>query len=126
MRLRLALEDDLNVLRWHHSCTTYAAHPHAASTVAEGPRKLRALELWGCGGADADAVQRALRDRRHRDAGRAGKVDRAAMFGLAGEDWRQEDNVDRMILETAGAHTFYSAQLEKLPDDKKPGQVPGY
>ena len=89
--------------------------------MPEGPRKLRAIELWGCGGADADAVQRALRDRRQRDAGRAGKVDRAAMFGLSsGEDWRSEDNVDRMILETAGAHTFYSSQLEKLPDEGGP------
>ena len=68
-------------------------------------------------------MQRALRDRRMRDAGRAGKVDRAAMFGLSGgDDWRSEDNVDRMILETAGAHTFYSSQLEKLPDQKDPSQ----
>ena len=120
-RLRLTLEDDMNVLRWNHSCTTYAAHPQAQASVKEGARKIRALELWGCGGADADAVQKALRDRRLRDAGRAGKVDRAAMFGLGGGgDWRDEDNVDRMILETAGAHTFYSAQLERLPDEKKP------
>ena len=45
------------------------------------------------------------------------------MFGLAGgDDWRSEDNVDRMILETAGAHTFYSSQLEKLPNAKDPSQ----
>ena len=116
-RLRLGLEDDLNTLRWHHSCTTYAAHPHADLSVKEGTRKVRALELWGCGGADADAVQKALRDRRARDANRAGQVDRAAMFGLGGgEDWRAEDSVDRMILETAGAHTFYSNQLERVED----------
>lgn len=116
-RLRLSLEEDMNVLRWHHSCTTYAAHPEAATTgPAEGPRKVRALELWGCGGADADAVMRALKERRVRDAGRAGKVDRAAMFGMSEGGWRSEDNPDRMILETAGAHTFYSSQLEKIPD----------
>ena len=46
------------------------------------------------------------------------------MFGLGGDsDWRSEDNVDRMILETAGAHTFYSAQLERLPDEKKPVSI---
>jgi hypothetical protein len=117
-RFRLSLEDDMNILRWHRSCTTYAAHPHAEESVTEGPRKVHAIELWGCGGADADAVQRALRERRMRDGARAGKVDRAAMFGLGGgNDWRSEDNVDRMILETAGAHTFYSAQLEKLPEE---------
>ena len=61
---------------------------------------------------------RELRSRRVRDASRAGKVDRGAMFGLGkGNDWRSEDNPDRMILETAGAHTFYSHQLEKLPDE---------
>ena len=80
--------------------------------------QVRALELWGCGGADADKVLRELRSRRVRDASRAGKVDRGAMFGLGkGNDWRSEDNPDRMILETAGAHTFYSHQLEKLPDE---------
>ena len=80
--------------------------------------QVRALELWGCGGADADKVLRELRSRRVRDASRAGKVDRGAMFGLGkGNDWRAEDNPDRMILETAGAHTFYSHQLEKLPDE---------
>ena len=77
---------------------------------------MAAVELWGCGGADAERVLRELRERRHRDAGRAGKVDRAAMFGLGGgAGWRDADNPDQMILETAGAHTFYSAQLDKLP-----------
>lgn len=118
-RLRLSLEEDLNVLRWHHSCTTYSKHDHAAASLPEGPRKVRALELWGCGGADADAVMKALRERRTRDAQRAGKVDRVAMFGGGGGDWRGEDNVDKMILETAGAHTFYSHTLEKLPDGER-------
>ena len=81
---------------------------------------MRALELWGCGGADADAVQEALRARRQRDAGRAGKVDRAAMFGLSSSDWRAEDNPDRLILESAGAHTFYSSQLERV--ENLPGE----
>lgn len=40
------------------------------------------------------------------------------MFGLSGGDWRDEGNPDRMLLEAAGAHTFYSAQLEKLPAEK--------
>ena len=42
-----------------------------------------------------------------------------AMFGGGGGDWRGEGNVDKMILETAGAHTFYSHQLEKLPDGER-------
>ena len=120
VRMRLSLEDDMNALRWHRSCTTYAAHPHPDASPADGARKLRAVELWGCGGADADRVQRELRERRARDAARAGKVDRAAMFGLGGADWRDEDNPDRLILESAGAHTFYSSTLEKLPQ-KEPG-----
>jgi hypothetical protein len=168
-RFRMVLEDDMKVLRWHASDTTYGAHPAPGGAPAEGvrqvraprssfggahasahhgaaspfptgaraalelwggackcsprrglpfPPQVRALELWGCGGADADKVLRELRSRRVRDASRAGKVDRGAMFGLGkGNDWRSEDNPDRMILETAGAHTFYSHQLEKLPDE---------
>jgi TLD len=142
-RFRMVLEDDMKVLRWHASDTTYGAHPAPGGAPAEGVRQVRALrssfggrmqvlttarppvspqvralELWGCGGADADKVLRELRSRRVRDASRAGKVDRGAMFGLGkGNDWRSEDNPDRMILETAGAHTFYSHQLEKLPDE---------
>eukprot|EP00900_Chrysochromulina_parva_P021997 jgi/Chrpa1/4430/Chrysochromulina_OHIO_Genome00007670-RA len=127
-RFRMVLEDDMKVLRWHASDTTYGAHPAPGGAPAEGVRHVRALrssfgavralELWGCGGADADKVLRELRSRRVRDASRAGKVDRGAMFGLGkGNDWRSEDNPDRMILETAGAHTFYSHQLEKLPDE---------
>jgi len=119
-RLRMSLEDDMNSLRWHTSDTTYGAHPVDGAAPADGVRKVRALELWGCGGADADRVAAELRSRRVRDANRAGKVDRGAMFGMGkGGDWRSEENPDRMILETAGAHTFYSAQLEKLPEEKK-------
>ena len=118
VRFRMVLEDDMKVLRWHASDTTYGSHPTPGGAPAEGVRQVRALELWGCGGADADKVLRELRSRRVRDASRAGKVDRGAMFGLGkGNDWRSEDNPDRMILETAGAHTFYSHQLEKLPDE---------
>ena len=117
--MRLSLEDDLNVLRWHHSCTTYARHDSAEQSVGEGSRKVRALELWGCGGADADAVMRALQERRTRDAQRAGKVDRMAMFGGGGGDWRDGENTDAKILELGGAHTFYSHQLEKLPDGER-------
>ena len=73
-----------------------------------------ALEVWGCGGADAEAARLLLKERATRDAARAGKVDRAAMFGGI-KDWRDADNPDKLILETAGAHTFYSDQLEKLP-----------
>ena len=75
------------------------------------------LELYGCGGADADKVQRQLRERRARDAARAGKVDRAAMFGMGKGVLGQEGNQEQFILETAGAHTFYSQQLEKLPQE---------
>ena len=114
-RMRLSFEEDLNTLRWHTSCTTYATHPHDGGSLPEGTRRVVRLELYGCGGADADKVEQQLRDRRARDAARAGKVDRAAMFGIGKGDWRDEDNPDKMILETAGAHTFYSAQLEKLP-----------
>ena len=71
--------------------------------------------MWGCGGADAEAARKLLKERAARDAARAGKVDRAAMFGLGGSDWRDGDNPDKLILESAGAHTFYSDQLEKLP-----------
>ena len=117
-RFRMCIEDDMKALRWHGSDTTYATHAAEHGAPRDGLRQIRALELWGCGGADADKVLQALRERRVRDAGRAGKVDRAAMFGIGkGDDWRAEDNPDRMILETAGAHTFYSAQLEKLPDE---------
>ena len=115
MRLRMSLEDDLNTLRWHNSDTTYAPHPQDGGKLAEGTRRVVALELYGCGGADADRTQAQLRERRTRDAAKAGKVDRAAMFGIGKGDWRDDDNPDKMILETAGAHTFYSAQLEKLP-----------
>ena len=119
LRFRMALEDDLKSLRWHGSDTTYGAHPASGGGPAEGTRRVAALELWGCGGADADKVLEARRARKVRDASRAGKVDRGAMFGMGkGNDWRSEDNPDRMILETAGAHTFYSAQLEKLPEEK--------
>ena len=45
LRFRMSLEDDLNVLRWHHSCTTYAPHAHRDKSVPEGARKVRALEL---------------------------------------------------------------------------------
>jgi len=124
-RLRMSLEDDLNQLRWHRSCTTYAMHPRDDGAPPEGVRRVRAVELWGCGGADADKVQRELRERRVRDGARAGKVDRAAMFGMGGgSDWRDENNPDRLILESAGAHTFYSATLEKLPAEK-PGGAAG-
>ena len=51
------------------------------------------------------------------DAGRAGKVDRVAMFGGGGGDWRSADNPDKAILEAGGAHTFYSSQLERLPPE---------
>ena len=51
---------------------------------------------------------------RARDA----QVDRVAMFGGGGGHWREGDNPDKFILETAGAHTFYSDQLDKLPPDK--------
>ena len=82
----------------------------------EGTRGVLSLELWGCGGASADEVQRTLREQRARDAGRAKVVDRAAMFGITeGIDWHEADNVDKMILEAAGAHTFYSSQLAKDP-----------
>ena len=35
------------------------------------------------------------------------------MFGGI-NDWRDGNNPDKMILEAAGAHTFYSDTLEKL------------
>ena len=114
-RMRLSLEEDLNVLRWHNSCTSYQAHPHPEGKLEEGDRKVVRLELYGCGGADADKVQRELRERRARDAARASKVDRAAMFGMGKGVLGEEGAQDKFILETAGAHTFYSAQLEKLP-----------
>jgi len=116
-RCRMTLEDDLNVLRWTPSCTTYAVHPEAGGGPAEGCRKVQAIELWGCGGADAEKVRAQLQERRHRDAGRAGKVDRVAMFGGGGGDWRSADNPDKAILEAGGAHTFYSSQLERLPPE---------
>ena len=119
LRFRMALEDDLNSLRWHHSCTTYAKHDQSESGPSEGVRRVRALEMWGCGGADAEAVMRALQARRTRDAQRAGKVDRLAMFGGGGGDWRGEENADAAILEIGGAHKFYSHQLEKLPDGSR-------
>ena len=114
--MRLSFEEDLNVLRWHNSCTSYQPHPQEGGRLEEGDRKVVRLELYGCGGADADKVQRELRERRARDAARAGKVDRAAMFGLGKGVLGEEGAQDKFILETAGAHTFYSAQLEKLPE----------
>ena len=88
VRLRLSLEDDLNQLRWHHSCTSFARHPEeGVGDLPEGVRKVLRLELWGCGGADAEAAQQLLKQRRDRDAARAAKVDRVAMFG-GGGDWR--------------------------------------
>ena len=118
VRLRLGLEDDVNQLVWHNSDTSFALHPDAGGALPEGPRRVRQLEVWGCGGADAEAAQRLLKERQARDTARAGKVDRAAMFGGGGGgDWRDGNNPDKMILETAGAHTFYSDRLDKLPPD---------
>ena len=73
-----------------------------------------ALEVWGCGGADAEAARQLLKERAARDTARAAKVDRAVMFGGI-NDWRDGNNPDKMILEAAGAHTFYSDTLEKPP-----------
>ena len=78
-----------------------------------------AHRVWcRCGGADAEAAQKLLQQRKQRDAARAAKVDRAAMFGGI-NDWRDGNNPDKMILEAAGAHTFYSDTLEKLEPSKR-------
>lgn len=114
-RLRLSLEEDLNTLRYHKSCTSYASHPKKQVELREGRRSVQLLEVYGCGGAEADSVQRQLRERRERDAAKAGKVDRAAMFGLGKGVMSEEGEGDKFILESAGTHTFYSSQLEKLP-----------
>lgn len=116
--MRLSFEEDLNKCVFNGSDTSYAAHPHDEGRGDGAARRVVALELWGCGGADAQRVQAELKARRERDSAKAGKVDRAAMFGLGKGDWRDGDNPDKMILETAGAHTFYSHTLEKLPEKK--------
>jgi len=116
-RLRLGFEEDLNLLRWHNSCTSFEAHPNPEGRLKEGVRKVELLELYGCGGAEADMVQRELRERRAKDAAKAGKVDRAAMFGLGKGVLGDEGAQDKFILETAGVHTFYSSQLEPLPQE---------
>ena len=117
-RQRLGFDDDLNQLVWHSADTSFAAHPGGPGDLAEGSRRVVALEVWGCGGADAEAARRLLKERAARDAARAAKVDRAAMFGGI-NDWRDGNNPDKMILEAAGAHTFYSDTLEKLEPSKR-------
>ena len=42
-RFRMVLEDDMKVLRWHASDTTYGAHPAPGGAPAEGVRQVRAL-----------------------------------------------------------------------------------
>ena len=99
---------------------TYASHTHPEGQGDEQLRRVVRLELWGCGGADAQRVQRELKARWKRDAEKAGKIDIAVMFGLkGGGDWHSEENPDTYLLEAAGAHTFYSHTLEKLPAGKK-------
>ena len=110
-RMRLGVTDDLGVATWHNMDTTYLSHPQLAGRLKDGERKVVAIELWGCGGVAAEAAQKALREQRARDAHKAGKVDRAAFFKSSGDDWRG-DNPDKMILEAAGAHTFYSSNLD--------------
>ena len=114
IRQRLGFDDDLNQLVWHSSDTSFAVHPAGPGDLPEGPRRVVALEVWGCGGADAEAARQLLKERAARDTARAAKVDRAVMFGGI-NDWRDGNNPDKMILEAAGAHTFYSDTLEKLP-----------
>ena len=53
-RFRMVLEDDMKVLRWHASDTTYGAHPAPGGAPAEGVRQVRALRS-SFGGAHASA-----------------------------------------------------------------------
>ena len=126
-RFRLALEDDLNTCRYHTSCTTYRAHgggggAAAAGADAEGARRVVGVELWGCGGVEAAEAQRRVRERHARDLGRARHFDTKLMFG-AGPGWKDEAqrdaDVDKFILETAGAHTFYGDRLQDVEEEQR-------
>ena len=63
-----------------------------------------------------------MRERHARDLGRARHFDTKLMFG-AGPGWRDEAqrdaDVDKFILETAGAHTFYGDRLQDVEEEKR-------
>jgi len=108
--LRMSFEKDLHTLHWNNSGLSRDAHPWAAGSLVAGSRSVAVLELYGCGGRDADLVQEERRKVRLSDMEKSVKIDRASGMGALTEQAKQ----DQFILESAGAHTFYSDQLEKL------------
>ena len=119
-RFRLALEDDLNTCRYHTRApptarTAAAAWRRRAPTPRRAPRRRR---------------RAGVRRRRGRRAQRRARAPRATsegaplrhklMFG-AGPGWKaqRDADVDKFILETAGAHTFYGDRLQDVEEEKR-------
>jgi hypothetical protein len=111
---RMSLEDDLNVLRWRDTDTAYARHP--SQILAEAPRTVLALELWGCGGVAADEVQRELQRRRGQDAAKAGSLTLETRRKMA-----EDDHATKFVLEAGGAHTFVGDQMKQSEDREARG-----
>mmetsp|Transcript_5106 Transcript_5106/g.16807 ORF Transcript_5106/g.16807 Transcript_5106/m.16807 type:complete len:474 (+) Transcript_5106:73-1494(+) len=102
---RLRLDDDLSRLSWLHSDTTYA--PHESRRLAEGARRVAAVEVWGCGREQDQAAQLALQRRREADAAKAGSLTLETRKKMAGGD-----AATRFVLSAAGAHDFKGEELK--------------
>ncbi|KAL3916760.1 MAG: hypothetical protein SGPRY_006681 [Prymnesium sp.] len=111
-RFRMSFESDLHVLRWFNSCAAYETHPSSDGQLSQGERKVQVLEVYGCAGQQGEKVLQELQQRRLSDAQRAGRLSRdSSRRQVLGEN----SDRDKFIMETAGAHTFYSDTLEKIP-----------
>jgi hypothetical protein len=110
---RMCLEDDLNVLHWRESDTCYASHP--AQKLAEAPRTVLALELWGCGGLAADEAQHEVQRRKGMDAAKAGSLTLETRRKMA------DDHATKFVLEAGGAHKFAGDEVKKSEDREARG-----
>ena len=66
-----------------------------------------------------------MRERNARDLGRARHFDTKLMFGAGpgteADDAQRDADVDKFILETAGAHTFYGDRLQDVEEEQDDG-----